>query len=187
MKNNKFSLTDAMLAAMFAALIAIGAYIAIPLPGTPVPIVFQNMFIFLAALVLGPWWALVSVCFYLFLGAIGFPVFSGGSGGIAKLFGPTGGYLFGFIPSVLAAGAISRGLKHTIAGNAAACAIGLLIVYASGVFWLKEAISTDWGRALAAGVLPFILGDVAKIALSVALAPRIRAGIESMRERELDA
>ena len=68
-------LSYAVLACLFAALISIGAYIAIPLPGTPIPIVLQNMFIMLAAITLGPWWSLLSVVIYLLFGLVGMPVF----------------------------------------------------------------------------------------------------------------
>jgi biotin transport system substrate-specific component len=181
------SLTDAVLAAMFAALISIGAFIAFPLPGTPIPVVLQNMFILLAALVLGPWWALMSVSFYLLLGIIGFPVFSGGAGGMAKILGPTGGYLFGFLPSVIVTGIIAKKMGFTIWGNILACLIGIAVVYIFGVVRLKYVLSTGWDRAFAAGLFPFIPGDLIKIALAVALAPKIRAGMASLREREQDA
>ncbi len=94
------------MACLFAALISIGAYIAIPIPGTPVPIVLQNMFIILAGFILGPWWGLAAVIFYLMLGAAGLPVFSGGTGGLVKFAGPTGGYLLGYIPAIIVFGLV---------------------------------------------------------------------------------
>jgi len=81
---------------LMAALIAVGAYIAIPIPIVPVPIVLQNLFVLLAGLLLGSRWGLASMGLYLLAGSIGLPVFSGGRGGLAHFLGPTGGYLIGF-------------------------------------------------------------------------------------------
>lgn len=185
MKTNE--LTYAVLACLFAALISIGAFIAIPVPGSPVPIVLQNMFIMLAAILLGPWWGLLSISLYLLFGLLGMPVFSGGAGGIAKLLGPTGGYLFGYIPGTVAMGLISRKSKRKPLGDIVACLVGMAIVYAFGIARLKFVLATDWGRSLAAGFYPFIIGDLAKIALTALLAPRLSAGMESLLERESDA
>ena len=82
-------------AALFAALTAVGAYMALPIG--PVPVVMQNLFVFLAGLILGGRWGLASVGIYLLAGAVGMPVFAGGTGGVGRFFGPTGGYLIGWI------------------------------------------------------------------------------------------
>lgn len=184
MKTNE--LTNAVLACLFAALISIGAYIAIPLPGTPIPIVLQNMFIMLAALLLGPWWGLLAVAFYLLFGIVGMPVFSGGTGGIAKLLGPTGGYLVGYIPAVIIIGLISGIGRRTIPANLAACVAGMAIVYTFGVVRLKTVLNAGWGQSLAAGLYPFLIGDGIKIVLASLLAPRLFAGVESLMDRDAD-
>ena len=85
-------------ASLFAALTAVGAFLALPIG--PVPIVLQNMFVFLAGLLLGSRWGLASVGVYLLAGAVGLPVFAGGLGGLGRLIGPTGGYLIGYLPTV---------------------------------------------------------------------------------------
>lgn len=92
--------------ALMATLTAVGAYIAIPIG--PVPIVLQNLFIMLAGLLLGGRWALISVGVYLLAGVVGLPVFAGGTGGIGKLVGPTGGYLLGFAAAAYWIGTISE-------------------------------------------------------------------------------
>ena len=84
-------------AAGFTALISIGAYISIPIG--PVPIVLQNFFVLLAGVMLPRRTAAASVAVYLFLGAVGLPVFSGGTGGFAHFIGPTGGYLIAYLPA----------------------------------------------------------------------------------------
>jgi len=126
METTDSTLLHAIMACLFAALISVGAYIAIPLPATPVPVVLQNMFILLAGFILGPWWGLASVVFYLLLGSMGLPVFSGGTGGLVKFAGPTGGYLFGFIPGVVIFGLVSRLGKHAWYFNLMAGAVGMV-------------------------------------------------------------
>ncbi|MFW5807519.1 MAG: biotin transporter BioY, partial [Spirochaetota bacterium] len=94
-----------VLAALCTVLIIIGAYIAIPVG--IVPIVLQNMFVLIAGLLLGPAWGTVSVVVYLFLGALGLPVFAGGKGGFVHILGPTGGYLLSYVPAVFACGLVA--------------------------------------------------------------------------------
>ncbi|RZW12719.1 MAG: biotin transporter BioY, partial [Desulfobulbaceae bacterium] len=91
-------------ASLMATLTAVGAYIAIPIG--PVPIVLQNLFVMLAGLLLGGRWGLTSVGVYLLAGAVGLPVFAGGTGGIGKFIGPTGGYLLGFAAAAYVIGKI---------------------------------------------------------------------------------
>ena len=98
-----------VLIALGAASTAVGAFIAIPLPFSPVPIVLQNFFILLIALVLGPRMGTASVALYLLVGALGLPVFAGGKGGFAHFFGPTGGYLAGFLLSAWITGVLAAG------------------------------------------------------------------------------
>jgi hypothetical protein len=95
------------LTALFAALIAAGTFISIPLPFTPVPVVMQNLFSLLAGLVLGPMLGAASVALYLIAGLIGAPVYAGATSGIARLLGPTGGFLFGYLLSAFVAGLLS--------------------------------------------------------------------------------
>ncbi|MCP4718315.1 MAG: biotin transporter BioY, partial [Desulfobacteraceae bacterium] len=96
--NNTNQLKMTVYTALFVALIAMGAFIAIPIG--PVPIVLQNMFVLLAGIILGPVWGLACVGIYLLIGLAGLPVFAGGTSGIGKLFGPTGGYLIAYLPAV---------------------------------------------------------------------------------------
>jgi biotin transport system substrate-specific component len=183
MENVDSKLTRAIMACLFAALISIGAYIAIPIPGTPVPIVLQNMFILLAGFVLGPWWGLAAVIFYLVLGAAGLPVFSGGTGGLVRFAGPTGGYLFGFIPAVVVFGLISKLSKQRWYFNFVAGVVGMAIVYGLGVARLKAVLGVDWAKALTMGLIPFIPGDIAKIAVASVLAPQILKALHHIEQQ----
>jgi len=157
---------------LFVALIAMGAFIAIPIG--PVPIVLQNMFVLLAGIILGPVWGLACVGIYLLIGFAGLPVFAGATSGVGKLFGPTGGYLLAYLPAVFVTGAISKAFKKNIPGNVIAMVAGSLIVYAIGVPWLKLAFSLPWNKALVLGMYPFLIGDGLKITAAVFIAKKIQ-------------
>ena len=180
MESNSGELTKAVLSSLFAALISIGAYVALPLPGTPVPFVLQNLFIIVAAAVLGPRWGFLSVLIYLLFGILGMPVFSGGTGGIAKLLGPTGGYLVGYLPAALAIGFLADRGKRRFPSLLLAGFAGMTIVYCFGITWMKLSLGMSWGRALASGLLPFLLGDLVKILLAAFLVPRIAAAMVAL-------
>ncbi len=174
------SMTMPVLACLFAALISVGAYIAVPVPGSPVPVVLQNMLILIAGLVLGPVWGLAATALYLILGAVGLPVFAGGTGGIAKFLGPTGGYLFGYLPGVLVTGLVSRFGAIKVWKNALAAFLGMTVVYIFGIVRLKFAIDATWTKAIASGLIPFIAGDLAKIILAAIVSARLAVRLEAM-------
>ncbi len=167
-------LQSTVYASLFAALIACGAYLAIPIPISPVPIVLQNLFVLLAGLLLGGRWGLASVGIYLLAGAVGLPVFTGGKGGVAHFFGPTGGYLVGFAASVFVAGLIAHQAETSTRRDVAAVFVGTLCVYAFGVPWLKAVTGMPWEKAFLAGMVPFLIGDGLKAASAVILARALR-------------
>jgi len=157
---------------MMATLMAVGAYIAIPVG--PVPIVLQNLFVMLAALLLGGRWGFISVCVYLLAGAVGLPVFAGGTGGLGKFVGPTGGYLIGFAIAAYLMGTISERGKGRVVVDVLAMLVGTIVVYAVGVSWLKVVTGMTFSKAIAVGVLPFLLGDVLKIAAAIPIVKSLR-------------
>ena len=159
-------------ASLLAALMTAGAYISIPVG--PVPIVLQNMFVFLAGLLLGSRWGLASVGVYLLAGACGLPVFAGGMGGIGRIVGPTGGYLMGYLPAVFMIGYIAARGANRISFDMAAMIGGTIILYACGVSWLKALTGMPWSKALAVGMYPFLVGDGLKIVAAAAIAKAIR-------------
>ncbi|TVR90986.1 MAG: biotin transporter BioY [Spirochaetaceae bacterium] len=173
--------------AAFTALITVGAYLSFPLPGSPVPVVVQNFFVIAAGMLLGPRHGLAAVVVYLVLGAVGFPVFSGASGGVAHLVGPTGGYLLGYLPAVFVAGALlSKRVRATgavdatgaaraagLGRTAAAAGLGFALVYLCGVPVLMLVTGLGLGPALAVGFLPFFPGDVLKAVAAVLLYRRV--------------
>lgn len=160
---------DITYAALFAALIAVGALATIPLG--PVPFTLQVAFVLLAGLVLGPRLAGVSVAAYLALGLVA-PVYAGGTSGVGVLFGPTGGYLWGFLLAAIVAGALSRRGNPSLARLVAASLAGLLPIYLLGATWLAIHLRTSsFAVIIVGGVLQFLPLDVVK-AVAAALAAR---------------
>jgi biotin transport system substrate-specific component len=166
------------LTALFASLITAGTFISLPIPGSPVPVVLQDMFALLAGLVLGPVLGAASVGLYLIAGALGAPVFAGASGGIARFLGPTGGYLIGYLFKALLGGAIAGrprpeapvSLRRLVPGIIA----GSLAVYVPGVFWLKIVLDDTVRGALLKGFVPFLPGTVLKGVFAGIIALRLR-------------
>lgn len=171
------SLRMTVYSALFAALTAVGAYMALPIG--PVPVVMQNLFVFLAGLILGGRWGMASVGIYLLAGAVGMPVFAGGTGGIGRFFGPTGGYLIGYLPAVFLIGWIAQKTGQRPFGDILAMLCGTIVLYTCGLVWLKVLTGLAWPKAVAAGMLPFLLGDALKIAVAVPVARVLRTVIHT--------
>jgi biotin transport system substrate-specific component len=163
-------------AALMAALTAAGAYIAIPVG--PVPIVLQNLFVMLAGLLLGGRWGLTSVGVYLLAGAMGLPVFAGGTGGVGKFVGPTGGYLLGFAAAAYLVGVIAERGRGRVAIDLLAMLAGTVVLYAFGVSWLKVVTGMSVSKAVAVGMAPFLIGDLLKIAAAIPIARALRPMID---------
>jgi len=166
------SLRPMVYASLFAALMAAGAYMAVPIG--PVPIVLQNMFVFLAGLLLGSRWGLASVAVYLLAGIVGLPVFAGGTGGIGRIVGPTGGFLLGYLPVVFLVGRMGERLPRRMAWDVAAMTAGAMVLYACGVAWLAAVSGLPFRKALALGMVPFLPGDALKIAAAALIARAVR-------------
>jgi biotin transport system substrate-specific component len=163
-------------ASLMAALTAVGAYIAIPIG--PVPIVLQNLFVMLAGLLLGSRWGLISIAIYLLAGAVGLPVFAGGTGGIGKFLGPTGGYLIGFAVAAYLIGFISERNRGRLLSDIGAMVAGTLVIYLIGVTWLKVVTGMGLGKAVSIGMLPFLIGDGLKIAAAIPIVKAVRPLID---------
>lgn len=159
-------------ASFMTALMAVGAYIHVPIG--PVPIVLTNLFVLLSGLLLGSWWALASTSLYVLLGAIGLPVFYGAKGGMAHLLGPTGGYLAGFIISSFFTGLISEKFRYDIKGDILAVIFGSIIIYCLGLPWLKLITKMSWTKIFILGMIPFLPGDAIKAILAIILARSVR-------------
>jgi biotin transport system substrate-specific component len=149
-----------------AALVAIAAQIAIPLPGTPVPITLQPLAVLIVGGLLGPSLGAGAMILYLALGAAGLPVFTPyGLPGVARLVGPTGGYLLAYPVAAFAVGRLAgdgRGLGRL----ALAVLAGLVLIYLGGAAQLTI-LTGRADLALRLGTLPFLAGDLLKLALAV--------------------
>ncbi len=149
-------------------LVALAAQIRIPL--WPVPVTGQTFAVLLAGALLGRKRGALSLLAYVGQGSLGLPVWAGGAGGIARLAGPTGGYLAGMVLAAFVVGWLSeRGWDRRFATAALAMLLGNMAIYALGLPWLANFVG--WGSVLQAGLLPFIVGDVGKIALAALALP----------------
>jgi biotin transport system substrate-specific component len=157
-----------VLAALFAALIAVGAYIKIPVPGMPIPISLQTFFVLLAILLLGCKWGTISILIYTLVGLIGFPVFSGGPGGPGILLGVTGGYVYSFIIVAVVVGYLSERVKKTFFSILILAVLGSVMILGIGTMHMAFFTSFGIQRAFVIGFLPFVIGDFLKsIAVAV--------------------
>ena len=153
-----------------SVLIALSAQAAVPLPFSPVPVTGQTFAVLLLGAALGRSRGAAAVLAYLAEGAAGLPVFAGGLAGPAVLLGPTGGYLFGFLPAAWICGALAeRGWDRRFLGTLAAMTLGDLVIFAVGVPWLARFVGP--GNAIAFGFTPFVAGNLAKIVLAAGLLP----------------
>lgn len=151
----------------FTLLIAMGAFVFIPLPFTPVPITMQVLFVLLAGLVLGKRHGTLSVLLYIVVGTMGVPVFAGAVGGIARIFGPTGGYLLGFLLAPCMVSFLYTRFKRGLGALVVSLYAGLFAIYICGALQLALFLDASLGKAIQIGVFPFILGDTLKIILVI--------------------
>jgi biotin transport system substrate-specific component len=173
------SLRGMIYASMLGAMTALGALLKLQLPGNPVPITFQTLFVFLSGALLGGPQAAMSQIVYLFLGFIGLPVFAGGNAGLGTLLGPTGGYLFGFVISAFVMGFLINLKKNTeIFWMIFAMVIGLAVIYSLGVLQLSLVANMSIPKAITLGVTPFILGDITKLFAAAIIASKVRDKIK---------
>lgn len=163
-------------AALFGALTAAGSFLAIPLQ--PVPITLQTLFTGLAGVLLGGATGALSQIVYVLLGLIGLPVFAGGRAGIGTLFGPSGGYLIGFVVGAYVIGRIAE-IKPNAgwAWIAMALVAGNVVIYTLGTVQLALVAHFSWLKAVLVGVVPFLIGDALKLGAATWLALKLRTHI----------
>lgn len=169
------STRDLTRVALFTALLAVLARFSIPLPFTPVPLTGQFFGVLLAGVILGSRLGVLAIITYILLGAAGAPVFSNGMGGLQILLGPSGGYLFGFIPGIFLLGKVAGSVREPgylrLWAGMAGC---LAFTYAMGVLQLGLVMKLSLPQALTAGILPFIPLDLLKIQLVAPLARKLK-------------
>lgn len=160
--------------ALMTAIMCILGPISLALPISPVPISLGTLAIYLASYMLGMTRGTVSCLIYLLIGIVGLPVFTGFTGGIGKVLGPTGGYMIGYIFMALICGFFVQVSNGKILPSFVGMILGTIVLYAFGTAWLAFQSSMGFGAALGAGVIPFIPGDLAKIVIVLVAAPQIQ-------------
>lgn len=161
---------DLLLVFAGTVLVALLAQVSIPLPFTPVPLTGQTFAVLLVGAALGSRRGAASLSLYTVIGALGLPIFAGGVGGLGKFFGPTGGYLLGFIVAAYVIGLLAeRGLERSFRTSILPFLVGTIIIYLIGATWLGFFVGFE--KALPLGVIPFIPGDIIKLALAAISLP----------------
>ncbi len=159
----------------FIVATTLGAYVRIPIAGSPVPITLQTFFVILSGAVLGKRLGIFSQLGYILLGAMGLPIFQGYSFGLAHIFGPTGGYIVGFIFAAFFIGKTIQSRNFNIYQIAVYFAIGDLIIHSCGTFWLIAAYKINVYKAVSIGMLLFIPGEIVKIFFASIIYSKMRA------------
>lgn len=177
---------------LMAALLCIISPFAITFPFSPVPISLATLMLYLCVYILGKCDAVISCAIYLLIGLVGIPVFSGFTGGLGKVLGPTGGYLIGYLFLVYISGwFVEKWSQGSKCGNlkkeetglhcnlnyfmqGIGMILGTVVCYFFGSLWLSYQADMEFMVALSVGVLPFILGDIIKIFVAVVIGSSVR-------------
>ena len=163
-----------------ALAVALAAQFAIPLPGTPGPMTLQPLAVLIVGGLLGPGYGALSLMVYLEMGVVGLPVFTpGGAPGLARLLGPTGGYLLAYPLAAALTGWLARRARGW-AGIIVAPLAGLVVVYLGGLAQLAV-LSGSVTAAAAAGTLPFLAGDLLKVGVAAAVLHRLLPSMRAPR------
>ena len=164
------SVSNMVMIAAFAAVICVLAPFSLSIPFSPVPISLTNLVLYVIIYVEGWKRATGSYLIYLLVGLAGMPVFSGFGSGPAKLLGPTGGYLIGMIfLTVISGYVVEKTSKWYL--QFAGMIVGSLVNYVFGTAWMGYSLEMSFGAALAAGVIPFIPGDLVKMVIACIVGP----------------
>lgn len=179
-KTRSFTTRDLTLIGLMTSVTCILAPIAIPIPISPVPISLGNLAVFLTIFVLGTRNGLISYLIYFLLGFAGLPVFSGFAGGAEKVLGPTGGYLIGFFLMAAVTGIFLERSHGKRGFMVIGMILGMLLCNLIGTLWLSFYLSTSFVSALGIGVLPYLPGDLLKIAAAAMLGPVLRNAVQQI-------
>lgn len=162
-------LRDLALILAGSLLVALFAQIEIPLQ--PVPITGQTFAVLLVGAALGSRRGAASLALYLAEGALGLPFFSGGASGLSHLTGATAGYLAGFVMAAYVIGLLAeRGLERNVRTSLIPFLVGTVVIYIFGVAWLAVMLGS-LSKAIAAGLLPFLIGDAIKLVAAAMALP----------------
>ncbi len=159
---------------LMVALLSVSSYIIIPLPFSSASITAQTIVVNLIGMVLGPLEVLLVFVAWILAGFVGLPVFSGGTGGAAKLFGPTGGYIFGYLVAAVLISLFCRKVRNSRMEPLFLILAGIPIIYFFGAVWMKIVTGLPWLAIMIQAVLPFIPLDIVKCFAAAALAKALR-------------
>ena len=172
MQDKKITTYQMAVTALMAAVMCVLGPLSVPIGA--VPISLTNFVICLTVWLLGPKFGTLSVAIYLALGAVGIPVFSGYGAGLAKLAGPTGGYLIGFLPMALIGGLFIEKSKGNPVVSGLGLVLGIAVSYAFGTAWFVFQMQCELSYAMAVCVYPFIAFDLAKVVISCVVGVLLR-------------
>lgn len=161
--------------AIFSALMCIFGPLSVPIG--PIPVSLTNLVIYFAIYIMGMKGTTISFLIYLLLGAVGLPVFSGYTGGVGKLVGPTGGYLIGFILVAVIGGLFMEKSNAKATYTTIGLVLSTILLYFLGTLWFVYQSSVDWSYALGVCVYPFIPFDIAKIVIATILGKSVRVAL----------
>ena len=169
---------DMVLIGLMVAVLCVLGPVSFVLPISPVPVSLTSLAVNFGAYILGAKRGCITCVVYLFIGFVGLPVFSGFMGGAAKLFGPTGGYLIGYIFMAMCSGFFVERWKEKKQFHIIGMVLGTAVCYGIGTFWLSFQTNMNFQTAFLAGVVPFLPGDMAKIVVVLAVGPKIQKGLQ---------
>ncbi|MDD5281302.1 MAG: biotin transporter BioY [Candidatus Omnitrophica bacterium] len=165
--------------AVFITLITLSAFVRIPLPLTPVPLTLQTLFVLLSGALLGRRLGVFAQVGYLVLGLTGFQVFTGLGSGSLYLFGPTGGYIVGFVLASFFTGSLFSEGKPNRRNTLLKFLCADFIILFSGMLWLKVALSCSFSQAFLLAFLPFVPGDLLKVMFATVVFDKIHSRIKA--------
>ena len=173
--HRRISTSTMVVVALMAAVLCVLAPFSIPIG--PIPVSLATLGLYLAVIILGRKKATAVCLMYLLIGFVGLPVFSGFTGGPAKLLGPTGGYLLGYLLLTMIAGWFVDKFSEKNGLCVLGIWIGTMACYVVGTVWLAVQMEMSFQTALVIGVVPFLIGDVVKIIIAVWFGSAIRRQI----------
>ena len=161
------ALTTAVLLVSGVLGLAALAQIAIPVPGSPVPVTGQTLGVLILGTTYGTTLGFTTFAIYLLAGIAGAPVFASGAYGIDRVVGATGGYLIGMLVATLVLGQLARfRLDQKFLTALPSMLIGTIITFVFGLIWLHQFTGQSWSWTISAGLTPFLIGEALKIAIA---------------------
>ncbi|MEI6844171.1 MAG: biotin transporter BioY [Actinomycetes bacterium] len=159
--------TNAFLVSAGVLALALLAQVALPIPGSPIPVTGQTLGVLLIGTSYGATLGITTFLTYLFIGIAGAPIFAGGAHGLSRLTGATGGYLVGMLVASFVVGALAgRKWDQRINKALFTMLLGDVIIFSFGLLWLHASLGKSWSWTIEAGFTPFIIGEVLKVAIA---------------------